>query len=115
MRRACSSRLRTFARLNGSRYLCGSSIDATPYNADCLNHRVTEVTDQAEELLSEDKIICLLCALCDSVVPYLLHFSLGSRGIRSASRLTMSSGLIPSASALKFVMIRCRSTGGATA
>ena len=32
--------------------------------------------------------------------------SFGSRGIRSASRRTMSSGLMPSASALKLVMMR---------
>ena len=41
--------------------------------------------------------------------------SLGSRGMISAKRRTMSSGLIPSASALKLVMMRCRSTAGATA
>ena len=41
--------------------------------------------------------------------------SFGSRGIMSASRRTMSSGLMPSASALKLVMMRCRSTGTATA
>ena len=42
-------------------------------------------------------------------------FSLGSRGISSARRRTMSSGLMPSASALKLVMMRWRRTGGATA
>ena len=38
-------------------------------------------------------------------------FSFGSRGTMSISLRTMSSGLIPSASALKLVMMRCRSTG----
>ena len=42
-------------------------------------------------------------------------FSDGSRGITSVSRRTMSSGFTPSASALKLVMMRWRSTGGATA
>ena len=42
-------------------------------------------------------------------------FRYRSTGVPSISRLTMSSGLTPSASALKFVMIRCRSTGAATA
>ena len=41
--------------------------------------------------------------------------SSGSLGIISASLRTMSSGLMPSASALKLVMMRCRNTGAATA
>ena len=38
-----------------------------------------------------------------------------SRLAASINRRTISSGLMPSASALKFVMMRCRSTGAATA
>ena len=40
--------------------------------------------------------------------------SFGSRGMISARRRMMLSGLMPSASALKLVMMRCRSTGMAT-
>jgi hypothetical protein len=42
-------------------------------------------------------------------------FSSFATGIVSAKCATMSSGLIPSASALKFVTMRCRKIGAASA
>src|SRR4051794_26173592 len=51
------------------------------------------------------------------VAVFVAHLRTGSVGfgVFSSSRATTLSEFIPSASALKFVMMRCRSRGGATA